>query len=143
MKVPRMAAHTRPLPGMSVRETAHAMGTPKSVPSTPDGDAEQQRVAERLEIAPAPVGDRVVGEGEAASVAALEARPEQPRERVDHEDEQHHDEHRPQEDREVEVAPARAVRGAGGGLGNRHRAQIPNVSRNCSLTSGMPFSISS
>jgi len=30
MKVPRMAAHTRPLAGMSVRETAHAIGTPKT-----------------------------------------------------------------------------------------------------------------
>ena len=29
MKVPSTAIHTRLLPGMSVRETAHAMGTPK------------------------------------------------------------------------------------------------------------------
>ncbi len=34
MKVPRMAAQTRPLPGMSVRETAHAMGTPNTVQRT-------------------------------------------------------------------------------------------------------------
>ena len=33
MKVPRMAAHTRPFAGMSVRDTAHAMGTPKTVQS--------------------------------------------------------------------------------------------------------------
>ena len=33
MKVPRMAAHTSPLPGMSVRDTAHAIGTPKTVQS--------------------------------------------------------------------------------------------------------------
>ena len=34
MKVPRIAAHTSPLPGMSVRDTAQAMGTPKSVQTT-------------------------------------------------------------------------------------------------------------
>ena len=33
MNVPRMEAHTRPLPGMSVRETAHAIGTPKTAQS--------------------------------------------------------------------------------------------------------------
>ena len=31
MKVPSTAAHTSPLPGMSVRDTAHAIGTPKTV----------------------------------------------------------------------------------------------------------------
>ena len=30
MNVPSTAAHTRPLPGMSVRDTAHAMGTPNT-----------------------------------------------------------------------------------------------------------------
>ena len=30
MKVPRIAAHTRPLPGMSVLDTAHAIGTPNT-----------------------------------------------------------------------------------------------------------------
>jgi hypothetical protein len=33
MKVPRTAAHTSPLPGMSVRDTAQAMGTPNTVHS--------------------------------------------------------------------------------------------------------------
>ena len=35
MNVPSTAAHTSPLPGMSVRDTAHAIGTPKSTHSTP------------------------------------------------------------------------------------------------------------
>ena len=34
MNVPSTAAHTRPLAGMSVRETAHAIGTPKTVQSS-------------------------------------------------------------------------------------------------------------
>ena len=33
MKVPSTAAHTSPLPGMSVRDTAHAIGTPNTVQS--------------------------------------------------------------------------------------------------------------
>ena len=34
MNVPSTAAHTRPLPGMSVRDTAQAIGTPKTVQTT-------------------------------------------------------------------------------------------------------------
>ena len=35
MNVPSTAAHTSPLPGMSVRDTAHAIGTPKTMQSRP------------------------------------------------------------------------------------------------------------
>ena len=43
MKVPSTAIHTRLLPGMSVRDTAHAIGTPNTADSTP---TESPRISE-------------------------------------------------------------------------------------------------
>ena len=66
MNVPRMATHTRPLPGMSVRDTAHAMRHAEDGAERGRRQPDHHGIDERLDVTPAAVGRHVVVDREGA-----------------------------------------------------------------------------